>query len=211
MSEETPRTNYLTQAWLVLALAACFGAALAGVQSALQPRINQNKLDETYDQIPKLLSPSAGSGAPQAPQVDAAQTQEFVTADGKLAYKAFSSDGRHLGWVIKAVGQGFADKIELLVGLDVKAKTILGMYVLAQKETPAVGNRIEEASWRRRFSGMDATRPVLVTRGSPRPEENEVQAVTGATVSSKSVCEIISKAVAEFREQLSELKPRNRE
>ena len=45
------KNNYLVQAWLVLALAVGFGAALASVQVALQPRIDENKRNETYEYI----------------------------------------------------------------------------------------------------------------------------------------------------------------
>ena len=48
---ETPKANYLVQAWLVLVLAGGFGAALAGVHLALNDRIELNKRNETYDQI----------------------------------------------------------------------------------------------------------------------------------------------------------------
>lgn len=197
------KNNYLVQAWLVLALAVCFGAALAGMQVKLQPLIEENKRNETYDQIPQLV-PGADKGA----------TEEYVSVDGKIAYKA-SAGGKHVGWVIKAAGQGFADKIELLIGLDPTAEKILGMYVLAQKETPALGNNIVKLDWRSQFSGLkgiDQVKVVKVAPGRIPPEKqkalhaaNEVGAITGATISSQSVADIINKAVAEFAGKMGTL------
>ena len=189
------KKNYLVQAWLVLALAVGFGAALAGVQVALKPLIDENKRNETYSQIPKLV-----------PGADKAATVELVSADGKIAYKAIVGS-EHKGWVIKAVGQGFADKIELLIGLDARAERILGLYVLDQKETPALGNKIVELKWRGQFAGLAASNEVTVVKGKAASgDRNEVAAVTGATVSSESVCGIVNKAVAEFRKKMGSLK-----
>ena len=189
------KDNYLVQAWLVLTLAVGFGAALAGVQVALQPRIEANKLAETHNQIPKLV-----------PGADKAATIELQTPDERIAYKAFDATGAHVGWVIRASGQGFADKIELLIGLDAGCERILGLYVLDQKETPALGNRIVEGPWRAQFAGLSAADGVSVVKPPTEPAGNEVQAVTGATVSSRSVADIVNQATRAFRRDMGELK-----
>ena len=74
MSDEPNQGGYLRQAWLVIVLALVYGAALAGVQTTLGPRIAENKRNETYGVIPTLV-----------PGADAAKTEEmFVTgADGQ--------------------------------------------------------------------------------------------------------------------------------
>jgi H+/Na+-translocating ferredoxin:NAD+ oxidoreductase subunit G len=192
------KSNYLVQAWLVLALAVGFGAALAGVQVGLNPRIEINKQNETYDQIPALVL-----GVERKDET--VDVRELATDDGRIAYEV-SSGGAQVGWVIKAVGQGFADKIELLIGLDTSAGRILGMYVLDQKETPALGNRITEPQWRAQFPGLDAGKSVEVVKTAPAAGDNAVQAVTGATVSSLSVCNIVNQSVEQFRRDMGDLK-----
>ena len=42
---------FIVQAWLVLFLAAFFGAALAGIQLTLAPKIEANKLNETLEKV----------------------------------------------------------------------------------------------------------------------------------------------------------------
>lgn len=195
------KNNYLVQAWLVLMLAVCFGAALAGIEIALKPTIDQNKLNETRSQIPKLVKLTE-NGEEIYPDND--KTEEFVSPDGKLAYKAFTADGRHIGWVIKAAGAGFADKIELLIGLDAKAEKITGLYVLDQKETPALGSKITEPKFQKEFEGKSTLQPIGVSKTTPA--ENEIKAISGATVSSESVSGIVNKAVAEFRANIDKLK-----
>ena len=42
---ENVKTNFISQTWLVLLLAICFGALLAGMQITLGPTIEANKIN----------------------------------------------------------------------------------------------------------------------------------------------------------------------
>jgi electron transport complex protein RnfG len=190
------KNSYIGQAWLVLALALCFGAALAGVESALKDRITANKLAATVEQIPLLVD-----GADlDASRAAAAEPLVVTLGEGKLArtyqaYRALAADGRLLGWVIKADGKGFADKIELLIGVSPRATTISGLYILDQKETPGLGNKIREEDflWAFNSGSLTVGKPlVVVTGASPNIDNCEIKAVAGATISSKSVCDIVN-------------------
>ena len=186
--------RYLKQAWLVLALALVFGALLAGVQAKLGPKIEENKRNETFDQIPGLVGADAA---------EVSEVRTWSTEDGKVAYEAVGDAEQTLGWVIKGAGKGFADKIEVLIGLDAETQTLTGLFVLDQKETPALGDNIKKPEFCDRFRGKSAAEALAVVKSSP--EGNQIQAITGATVSSDAVCTIVNKAVEQFREHKSEL------
>ena len=210
------KDNYIVQAWLILALAICFGAALSGIELALAERIERNKIDETYSQIPELVRCEWWQPTAAQWQAHEGKTEEWVTEQGHLAYKAHDADGDHRGWVIKAAGQGFADKIEILIGLDESGEKVLGLYVLNQKETPALGNKIVEYDWRKKFVGRETGREIVVSKASVQADKvtaNSIQAVTGATVSSNAVVGIVNAAVADFHTRLDngELKPRKKD
>lgn len=194
MSEAPKRGGYIRDAWLVIGLALLFGGALAGVQTALSGKIVENKQQETYSVIPDLVE-----GA------DASQTVELVVKgkDGNEArvYKVMGPDGTHRGWVVPMQGQGFADRVEILVGLDAGLGTITGLYVLDQKETPGLGDYITSESFRDRFRGRPADAALVIVKGEPKAE-NEVKALTGATISSESVAGIVNEALANLREPI---------
>jgi len=183
------KDNYLVQAWLVLGLALLFAVALAGVQVGLAEKIRDNKLNETMSQIPSLV-PEATGGV-------------RTEIDGRTVYRATDADGAHVGWVVPASGQGFADQIEVLIGLDAEAETITGLYVLAHKETPGVGNRITDSSFLEQFAGKWTVRPVAVRKTRPLGA-NGILAISGATVSSMSVAKIVNIAIAELRDKLAD-------
>ena len=188
------KNSYIGQAWLVIVLAICFGGALAGVETALRPRIEANQRALTLDQIPELV--------PGAVKPEEETRPETVGEKKRQAYRAFDETGRQIGWVVKASGQGFADKITLLIGLNAKATTITGLFVLDQKETPGLGDKIREAEWRRQFSDKSTAEKVGCVKAEPA-EGNNILALSGATISSDSVCKIVNKAVAELRDELA--------
>lgn len=184
--------GYLREGWLILLLAVLYGGLLSWIQLTLGPIIAENKKQETYSQIPVLVA-----GA------DAAKTVEFTIdgADGKkkTVYQAFNAAGEHLGWVFPASGQGFADAIELLVGLDTNAEKITGIFVLDQKETPGLGNFIkDDLKFVEMFQGLSASQKLeAVTSGEPTG--NQIKALTGATISSQAVCDIVNTTVTNYR------------
>ena len=185
MSEK--KVNYLKDGLLILVLATLFGAGLAGVQSALQPIINANKLNETLGKVPEL--------------VPGAVSAEKALVGNVVAYKGIDANGNVVGWVIPAKGQGFADKIELLLGVDADALKITGMYVLDQKETPGLGDKIKsDLAWGKQYVGKSADQSISVNKSSA--SGNEIQAITGATISSESVTKIINQYAADFRAAL---------
>jgi electron transport complex protein RnfG len=190
-----PRQSTIAQAWLVILLALIYGGALAGVQVGLGERIRANKRNETYDQIPSLIA-----GAVK----DQIKEHSVVGANGKttVVYEARDANGHCVGWVLPGSGQGFADRIELLVGLNPDLTTIRGMFVIEQKETPGLGNYITDADrFRNQFVGKQVTPPLTVVKSNPDPK-HEIQALTGATISSESVSSIVNQTVANLKQAI---------
>ena len=134
---------------------------------------------------------------------------EVTVGEGKLktTYEAFwavNDANQPMGWVIKASGSGFADKIELLIGVDSQCRTITGLAILDQKETPGLGNKIADLGteqkkgflWQFDYYDLHAYQPLTVTTASPKKGDyNKIKAVTGATISSRSVCNIVNEAL----------------
>ncbi len=194
MAQQKNPIFFITQAWLVILLAVLYGGGLAGIQVALSGKIAENVRNETYSVIPTLL-----------PGADEERTEEIritgADGKGKTVYEAYDENGELLGWVIPASGQGFADRIDLLVGLNAERSQLTGMYVLNQKETPGLGDYITGKEFRSRFEGLPASQDIEVVKYESG-EPNEVQALTGATISTESVANIINRAIDNAREAL---------
>lgn len=181
--------RFLGQAWLVIALSLVFGAALAGMQALVAEKIVQNKLNETLSQVPALV-PGAESG-------------EKAAMGGTTVYRALAG-GKTIGWVVPAGGLGFGDRIEVLIGCDARGERLTGLYVLDQKETPGLGNKIADAPWLEQFVGKLTSAPLAVVKRQAAADSPEISSVTGATISSVAVCDIVNAALtADLRAQLA--------
>ena len=197
------KNNNIVQAWLVLTLALLFGASLAGIQLSLAPTIEANKINETRMKVPELIFGKARAAemVEQNKTLETTpQTIELEKHGATVFYSVFETrlDGKLVGWVVKTAGQGYADRIELLIGLDSAAETITGLFVLDQKETPGLGNKIVTEKWRGQFIGKKTSIPLTVTKSGAKAP-GEIDGVTGATISSRSVSNIINTAVIDLK------------
>ena len=196
---EKVQNNNLLQAWLVLTLAFLFGISLAGVQTVLGPVIEENKIRETMEKVPVVLigeSDSALAIEPLRIAVEKEGRSKFYNV-----YEAAFDNGKRAGWVVKASAQGYADRIELLVGFDPAVQTITGLFILDQKETPGLGNKIVEEQWRSQFTGKSVDRDLEVVKGGVK-ELHEIDAISGATISSVCVARMINQTIADLGEEL---------
>lgn len=187
------KTNYILDAWLVLALSLGFGAALAGVQAGLMPIIKKNQLNDKLAQVPKMIPGSTKGAIGNISGMDS-------------VFAAQDDAGQTVGWVVGGSGSGFADKIELLIGFDPKAEKIVSLYVIGQKETPGLGDFITKESWRKQFAGKSTLTPLKVKKGTAG-DPQEIEALTGATISSKAVTSIVNATSEKFRQQLQKQQP----
>jgi len=203
---EKLKQNYIIQAWLVLLLALIFGSSLAGVQLVLAPKIKQNKINETLEKVPDLIpGPSQKEKSGKAPLLDIIPKTVEVKKNGrKKFYNIFqaSRNGHPAGWVVKSSGQGYADRIELLIGFDPLINAITGLFILEQKETPGLGNKIIEKEWTNQFIQKKTDQKIEAVKTNAAAS-NEIDAITGATISSKSVCTIINNTVSDLKEELN--------
>lgn len=201
------KESNLFQAWLVLLLATAFGIALAGVQTKLGPVIEANKTRETLAKIPALVLGEDQAATLSSQKKSLTITSRTIEIERNgikkfyTVYDATFEDGTLAGHVAKASGQGYADKIELLLGLDATAETITGLFILDQKETPGLGNRIIETPWRDQFLNKASATRLMVVKGTPS-KDNEIDAISGATISSRSVTDIVNKTITDIKAQL---------
>lgn len=181
------QSNPLAQAWLVLLLALLYGGGLAFVHTTLSPKIAENIKNETYSLIPTLV------GDPEQYSVDEIS---MPLADGQTTTIYHVTDGQSngIGWVVPASALGFAEKIQLLVGVDNNCSKIIGMRVIDQKETPGLGNLIIKPAFTNQFADKRTDSSIKIVKMTPS-KSNEVRAVTGATISSVTVADAINEAM----------------
>lgn len=117
----------------------------------------------------------------------------------ETVYLGHDSSGKRVGFAVSGTGNGFQDPVRVMFGYDAAAHKLIAMKVIANKETPGLGNKIEsDSAFVNGF--VDAAAPltgVKKDRGKSGP--NDVVMITGATISSRAVIRIIDDAIARWQ------------
>ena len=188
--------HYLYQAWLVLALSICFGAALAFVEKFTRPKIEQNIKDFIALRLVEMFGAGTTTDEPTVLEVRVGDRDREVRC-----YPAIQG-GRRVGWGIEAEGKGY-DTLLLVVGVDEQVTTLVGYRVITSLETEGIGDVIEkDADFVAQFEGKDATRPLVPVPAGKPASGNEFNSVTGATYSSRGVANTINANLAAVRDKL---------
>jgi len=110
------------------------------------------------------------------------------TADKEvLYYKAFDQQNRLIGFVFKASGKGYSSVIQTLAGIFPDGK-ISAIKILSLNETPGLGMRIREDKFTGQFNQQNSL------------DLSKVEAITGATISSRAVINSVVKKAQEIKE-----------
>ncbi len=197
-----PKIKYfIQQSWLLIVSSFCFGLLIAASNAALSPQIERN-LANKLNQLTIVLLPAAKQFIPLDVDI------EVQTGAGKKEkvkiYKAVSDTDECVGWSFKAVGEGFSGKIELVVAVDKDFEKIAGFEVLTSSETPGFGDQIKLSYFRSQFAGAPADELTVVKTGDPSKIDADIVAITGASVSSEAVVNILNSFLSSIKKQMKE-------
>ncbi len=106
-----------------------------------------------------------------------------------------NSDEDVIGYAFLALGRGYGGDINILVGLEDET-TLKGVTIISQTETPGLGTRIADTNFTDRFTGMGIDDIGLARDGGG------IDALTGATISSRAVVDAVK---AEALEKVAQL------
>ena len=170
------------------------GLALVLVFGWAQPRILAHQARALSDAVEEVL------GEPERYEtlyvVDGRLTPDLPPGADSVAtdrvFLGYDASGRPLGFAIVGAKPGFQDVIRLIFGYDPVGDRVLGMKVLESKETPGLGDKIEkDSAFVAEFEGVES--PLRgVKPGAGTGARNDVDMITGATISSRTIIDIIN-------------------
>ncbi len=199
-----PASDEPSSARLVLSLGLAgllSGLALVGVYLETKPLIEENQAAYLREKVFELLP---GSVAIVAHVI---RDGELVPFEGEAAalagqdvvYAGLDEDGQVIGNAIPAQGPGFQDTIRLIYGYDPTRRVVVGMRVLESKETPGLGDKIaKDPTFLANFAALAVEPQVLAVKAGEGTEPNHVDCITGATISSKAVVDIINGSIEQW-------------
>ncbi len=175
-------------------LTAIFTFILAFMEFGTAERVQQNLELELQRKILYVFNIPIEDNSPEAVN---ALFEEKITQEGDIF--TYSEDGQVIGYAFPAEGPGLWGGIETYVGISQDYSTILGLAIIAQNETPGLGGRIGEEEFLSQFRNLDVSSAVEGGYVIYRPAAGgNVDAVAGATLTSKSVSTFLNADIHSF-------------
>lgn len=172
------------------------GLILAFLNNITQPMIEAHAAEVLQNAIGDVL-----------PGIDSYDTK---TIDGTDFYLGKNGNNDVINVAFLATGNGFQSTLKILVGMDLQMENILKIKILEQMETPGLGTKIEtdpsnkeNTGWFNvQFSDLKLKENDIsyLKTGEPSKDNGQIMAITGATISSKAVVDIMNAAIAKNRE-----------
>ena len=113
-------------------------------------------------------------------------TPDDVTA----VFEVTDADGNVFGYAVSVSPSGFGGNIDMIVGIGTDGKItggkITGVNITALSETPGLGSRVNDANYLSQYNGT----------GGKLALGSDIDAISGATISSRSVLAGVNRALA---------------
>lgn len=167
------------------------GAGLSYVNELTGPLIEkqilQNKIDSFKEVYPKADKVENESPAWLKTPYDPALKEV------NIAYRS----GVPAGVIYAVETKGYSGPISILAGFDIATAKITAIKVLNQRETPGLGAKAKESSFQDRYRNKNSAFPLEVTKTAPT-KENQIQAITASTITSKAITKGVNAAREHF-------------
>ncbi|MBV5341481.1 MAG: RnfABCDGE type electron transport complex subunit G [Deltaproteobacteria bacterium] len=105
--------------------------------------------------------------------------------------------GIPVGVIYLAQTKGYSGAITILAGFDLVSGKIIAVKVLIQTETPGLGAKAKEPAFQNRYKEKDSVTELEVSK-TPPTRENQIQAITASTITSKAVTKGVNAAREHF-------------
>jgi len=123
-----------------------------------------------------------------------------LEGEGRRIFAGYDAGGNFLGLVVETNDRGYADTINAMYAYQPDTRTITGFQVVDMRETPGLGDRIRsDPGFLENFKNIDASEahPIVTVKHGTKKNSWEIDAISGATVSSRAVGRMLQKSVDE--------------
>lgn len=168
---------------ILFLITAVSAALLAFVNGKTAPLIEKNSLAKEQNALRAVLP-----GAAEFQECDAPLQTE--NAQINKAYTAVDADGKLIGACVITETSGYDVGIQTVTGIDTDLK-VTGVEIIAMNETPGLGAKASEESFRSQYIGK--TGNIGVSKNAAT--DTDIQAISGATKTSNGVTQGVNLAL----------------
>ena len=182
MLKKSDIPNIIKTAVILFLITGIAALILAVVNNFTEPIIAENSAKKQAAAMQNVLKDAEFSEENLAENVDDPDISEI--------YKA-QKDGSAAGYVVMVNPNGYNGAISMVVGIDAEGK-VSGIDIISQSETAGLGANCVKDEFKDQFVGKSGE--ISVVKNDPK--DNEIDAITSATITSKAVTSGVNKALA---------------
>jgi len=186
---------------LILLLFAIIGTAMvAYIHDATRDRIAANERATLLRKLHQLIAPEQHDNVLLDDTLSVHDVALLGSETPVSVYRA-RKQGEPVSLVISAVApDGYSGAIRLLIGINANG-TLSGVRVVSHRETPGLGDAIDEArsDWIHVFDGKSLHAPETA-RWRVRKDGGDFDQLTGATITPRAVVKAVHNALLYYRE-----------
>ena len=121
------------------------------------------------------------------------EADQYTPVEGKTGWYTATQNGKLIAYVVPAESKGYGGAIKMLVAVGPDNK-VMKYTILEAKETPGLGDKAAKAPFTEQFAGKTSEN-LKVTKDASN--KNDIQAISGATITSRAVTLAVKNAVDE--------------
>ena len=123
---------------------------------------------------------------------------ELPGSEDAVIYRVYAGETPVAALFVVSARDGYAGAIRLLVGIDTDG-SITGIHVLAHRETPGLGDRVEtsKSDWVKQFGGRSLGDP-RVGAWKIKRDGGEFDQLTGASVTPRAIVKAVKETLLYF-------------
>ena len=171
-----------------LVLVSMFAALLLGLTFIPTSEQLEQNIIAAQKEILSELVPEAQNFEP---------VEEAEDAEGQsniLYYRAVDDSGNIIAYAFFKEQSGSQGPIVVAGAVDSSFSNVLGMDVLSHEETPGLGSKITSTDFRSQFEDVPVSQLELSSSGG------SIDAITGASISSKAVVDAMDSKIEEIED-----------
>ncbi len=191
MIKDVFKSNVFKMIVALTTVGALSGAVLVLIYTVTAPNIKNNRNKESEEAVLKIF-----------PSADLAAPKKESKAGSEGIIEVVDKDNKILGYAFKADGNGYQGTIELIVGINADLSQLAGIEVVESQETPGLGAEIASDDFKKQFMGLSVTHPIEYVKNKKPDQPYEIEAITGATISSRAVVNMLNKRIEELRKEI---------
>ena len=167
---------------IIVGVTSACGALLAGAHDFTRQRI-------AVQQLRYVKGPAVRAVLEPADNDPLADRKEITAGDTTVLVFPGTTGGKLTGVAIETSAPGYGGPVNVMTGFDPASGECKAVAIAGAGETPGIGARISDASFTRCFKGLACS-----TQAALRSTGGTIDGISGATISSKAVCNAVGKA-----------------